>query len=544
MPISDHQASKTLRKLSVELIDASIKSMFNHDEKRQSKFQSEAAGILVDYSKNRINDDVTKSLMELARQSNLSDAIEAMFSGEILNNTEKRPALHTALRSNGSQPILVDGQDVVPEIKDTLNRMQAFCEKVQTGEFSGHTGKPLRTIINIGIGGSFLGPKLVSDALKPYWQEGYDLRYLANVDGTDFIETCKHLDPETTLFVICSKSFNTLETLKNAQAARTWFLQSGATEDKIQHHFVAVSTNIAAATEFGVSAENMFPMWDWVGGRYSLWSAIGLPQALVLGFDTFKSLLSGANEMDQHFRTTEFEHNLPVILAMLGVWYHNFMDADSHAVLVYDEYLKELPNHLQQVDMESNGKQVTRDGKKINYQTGPIIWGGTGTNGQHAYHQLIHQGTKLIPCDFIMPLQSHNPVSDHHDWLFANYLGQQQAMLEGKDEASIIKELVSKGMDQSDAESFAPHKVIPGNKPCNSIIFNKGTPEVVGALIAMYEHKIFVQGVIWDVNSFDQWGVELGKVLGNAVFDAINSGETEKFDGSSADLIRRFRDAK
>jgi len=544
MPIFNHKVSSTLRNLSGELSTISIKSMFESDGQRHKKYQLDAAGIFLDYSKNRINDDVMQSLIELANESNLSAAIEAMFTGKELNSTEKRPVLHTALRSQGSESIIVDGQDVIPEIRETLGRMEQFCEKVQSGEFSGHTGKPLRTIVNIGIGGSFLGPKLVSDALKPYWKTGYDLKYLANIDGTDFTQTCANLDPETTLFVICSKSFSTLETLKNAQAAREWFLNSGATEDKIQHHFIAVSTNIVAATEFGISPENMFPIWDWVGGRYSLWSAIGLPQALVLGFDTFSRVLAGANDMDQHFRTTDFEYNLPVILAILGIWYHNFMDADSHAVLVYDEYLKELPNHLQQVDMESNGKQVSHDGQPLNYQTGPIIWGGTGTNGQHAYHQLIHQGTKLIPCDFIMPLQSHNPVYDHHDWLFANYLGQQQAMLEGKDEPTILKELLAKGMDPKEAASLAPHKVIPGNKPCNSILFDKGTPEIVGALIAMYEHKIFVQGVIWDVNSFDQWGVELGKVLGNSVFDAIKTGMTDEFDSSSADLINRFREAK
>lgn len=484
----------SLQELANKAAQTHMKDLFRSDEQRSSKYQLEVAGILLDYSKNRIDNTVMENLFSYAEEKGLKQAISAMFAGDIINGTEKRPALHTALRNRSNSPVIVNGENVMIEINDTLAKMKTFCNAVESGEFCGYTGKPLRTIVNIGIGGSYLGPKLLSDSLKPYWKEGYNLEYIANIDGTDFIENCKNLDPETTLFVICSKSFSTLETLKNSQAARKWFLENGGNEDQIKHHFVAVSTNIPAATEFGINPENMFPMWDWVGGRYSLWSAIGLPQAIVLGFDCFEAVLSGANAMDEHFKTAPLEQNMPVILGMLGVWYHNFMDADSHAVLVYDEYLKELPNHLQQVDMESNGKRVTVNGETITSQTGPIIWGGTGTNGQHAYHQLIHQGTRLIPCDFIMPLTSHNPISDHHAWLFANYLGQQQAMLAGKTEEDVIAELVSKGMSEAEAKSLAPHKVIPGNKPCNSIMFEKGTPEVVGALIAMYEHKIFVQG--------------------------------------------------
>jgi glucose-6-phosphate isomerase len=421
--------------------------------------------------------------------------------------------------------------------------MKAFVESVHSGEFAGHTGKKLRTIVNIGIGGSFLGPKVVSDALKPYWQKGYDLKYIANIDGTDVTSVCKELDPETTLFVVASKSFNTLETLKNAQAAREWFFQQGGKPDQVKHHFVAVSTNIKAATEFGIDEANLFPMWDWVGGRYSLWSAIGLAQSIVLGFSTFEQMLSGAHDMDEHFRTTGLEHNLPVIMGMLGVWYHNFFDAESHAVLSYDESLKDLPAHLQQVDMESNGKAVTQDGRPVNWLTGPVIWGGTGTNGQHAYHQLLHQGTRLIPTDFLMPLKSHNPVDDHHQWLFANYLGQQQALLEGKTDAEVTAELSAKGLDDAAIAELVPHKVVPGNRPCNSLVFEQVTPEVVGALIALYEHKVYVQGVVWGVNSFDQWGVELGKVLGNSVFDALESGDTQGYDSSTASLIERFRRA-
>lgn len=518
-----------------------MRDLFAADANRASRYTVEAAGITLDYSKNRMTDDTLKQLFALANAAKLPEAIQAMFNGEVINQSENRPALHVALRNSSNRAITVNGENITETVNDTLAKMKAFVAKVDSGEFAGYTGKKLRTIVNIGIGGSFLGPKVVSDALKPYWKEGFDLKYIANIDGTDFAENVKGLDPETTLFVVASKSFGTLETLKNAQAAREWFLQQGGKPDQVKHHFVAVSTNIPAATEFGIEEANMFPMWDWVGGRYSLWSAIGLAQMLVLGADTFEALLQGAHNMDEHYRTAPLEQNLPALLALLGVWYQNFFGAESHAVLSYDEYLKDLPAHLQQVDMESNGKQVTQDGETVSWHTGAVIWGGTGTNGQHAYHQLIHQGTRLIPADYIMPLKSHNPVSDHHPWLFANFLGQQQAMLEGKTEAEVFAELTAKGMDEAKAKWLAPHKVIPGNRPCNSITFTQGTPEVVGALIAMYEHKIHAQGAIWGVNSFDQWGVELGKVLGNAVFEAITSGKTEGLDSSTATLIAQFR---
>ncbi len=520
-----------------------MRDMFREDPKRFDRYNVSAAGIALDYSKNRINDDTLTKLMALAKEAQLPEAIEAMFSGAVINKTENRPALHIALRNRSNREIRVNGENVTDTVNATLAKMKAFTAKVHSGEFAGYTGKKLRTIVNIGIGGSFLGPKVVSDALKPYWNEGYDLKYIANIDGTDFAETVKGLDVETTLFIVASKSFGTLETLKNAQAAREWFLQQGGTPEQVKNHFVAVSTNIPAATEFGIEEENMFPMWDWVGGRYSLWSAIGLAQMIVLGTETFEALLQGAHNMDEHFRTAPLTENLPVLLGMLGVWYQNFFGAESHAVLSYDEYLQDLPNHLQQVDMESNGKRVTREGEVVDWQTGSVIWGGTGTNGQHAYHQLIHQGTRLIPADYIMPLQSHNPVADHHAWLFANYLGQQQAMLDGKNEAEVLEELLASGMAEDQAKWLAPHKVIPGNRPCNSITFTKGTPEVIGALIAMYEHKIYVQGVIWDVNSFDQWGVQLGKLLGDAIYSAIESGDTATLDSSTAAQIAAFRDA-
>ncbi|AJQ97249.1 glucose-6-phosphate isomerase [Gynuella sunshinyii] len=521
-----------------------LKELFQQDAERGKRFSLEAAGIFLDYSKNRITSETMELLLQLAQQQGVPQRIEQMFSGAYINGSEHRPVLHVALRNRSNRAITVDGSNVMDEVNATLTKMQKFIQAVDSGEFAGYTGKKLRTIVNIGIGGSFLGPKVVSDALKPYWQEGYDLKYIANIDGTDVAETVKGLDPETTLFVVCSKSFGTIETLKNAQACRQWFYDCGGKPEHVKHHFIAVSTNIPAATEFGIDEANMFPMWDWVGGRYSLWSAIGLPQAIVLGFNNFEKLLSGAHAMDEHFRTAPLAENLPVILGMLGVWYHNFFGAESHAVLAYDEYLKDLPNHLQQVDMESNGKSVTVDGTAVSWQTGPVIWGGTGTNGQHAYHQLLHQGTRLIPADFIMPLKTHNPVADHHAQLFANYLGQQQAMLEGKTYDEVLAELKAKGIDDARAKEIAPHKIIPGNRPCNSILLEKATPETVGALIAMYEHKVCVQGAVWEVNSFDQWGVELGKVLGNGVYSALESGNLENYDSSIAQLIEKFRSAQ
>lgn len=534
---------KKLEEHQSAITDVHMRDLFAEDPQRGPRMTEHAAGIELDYSKNRVTDETMNQLMALARLAKLPEAIDAMFNGDVINRSENRPALHIALRNRSQRPINVNGEDINETVNATQDKMKAFAESVHSGAFAGHTGKKLRTIVNIGIGGSYLGPKVVSDALKPYWQDGYDLKYIANIDGTDVTSVCRDLDPETTLFVVASKSFNTLETLKNAEAAREWFFQQGGKPDQVKHHFVAVSTNIKAATEFGIDEANMFPMWDWVGGRYSLWSAIGLAQAIVIGFDNFEQMLSGAHDMDEHFRTTGLEHNVPVILGMLGVWYHNFMGAESHAVLSYDESLKDLPAHLQQVDMESNGKAVTQDGRPVGWSTGPVIWGGTGTNGQHAYHQLLHQGTRLIPADFLMPLKSHNPVADHHPWLFANYLGQQQALLEGKTEAEVTAELKAKGLDAAATAELVPHKVVPGNRPCNSLVFEQVTPQIVGALIALYEHKVYVQGVIWGVNSFDQWGVELGKVLGNSVFEALETGNTEGYDSSTAQLIERFRQA-
>ncbi len=537
-------AWNALREHKTTVESMQLRDLFKQDNQRATLFSHEACGLHLDFSRNRVTRDTLKHLLALARESGLNDGIESMFNGDVLNNTEQRPVLHTALRNRSDRAIQVDSTDVMPEVRHTLKRMREFARAVHDGDFRGHTGKPLRTIVNIGIGGSFLGPKVVSDALRPYWQDGYDLRYVANIDGTDIAQATRDLDPETTLFVVCSKSFGTLETLKNAQAARDWFFQQGGRQEDVQHHFVAVSTNIKAATDFGIDENNIFPMWDWVGGRYSLWSAIGLPQAIVLGMDTFEQLLAGAHDMDEHFRTAPLGENLPVIMGLLGIWYQNFWGSESQAVLVYDETLKEFPAHLQQMDMESNGKRVSRDGEPVTWQTGAVVWGGTGTNGQHAYHQLLHQGMRLIPADFIMPLRSHNPVSDHHEWLFANFLGQQLAMLEGKTQDEVKSELMTKGMSEDEADRLAPHKVIPGNQPHNTITFNTLTPEVLGSLIAMYEHKVFVQGHIWNINSFDQWGVELGKVLGNAVYEVLEQGSLKPFDSSTAGLIERFRNAR
>jgi len=529
-------AFSKLQAHKAQMDQTNLIELFASDKHRANNMTVSTCGIELDYSKNLVNEETLSLLVELAQQSNLQEQIDKMFNGEVINGSEKRSVLHTALR---------DFDQTTPEAKgvvsEALAKIESFVESIHNETFVGYTGKKLTTIVNIGIGGSYLGPKLVSDALKPYWKEGFDIQYIANVDGTAVIEGCKDLDPETTLFVICSKSFGTLETLKNSEAAREWFVSTGAKQSDVKHHFVAVTTNQKAAVEFGIDAENLFPLWDWVGGRYSLWSTIGLPQAILLGMDVFKQLLSGAFEMDQHFKNTPIKENLPALLGLTGVWYNNFYDAQSQAILVYDDYLQELPNHLQQVDMESNGKSVTQDGEAVDYNTGPIIWGGAGTNGQHAYHQLLHQGTRVIPADFIIPMKSHNPVADHHPWLYANAVGQAQAMLEGKNLEQVKAELASKGMSDEDVDFIAPHKVHAGNRPSNMITFDQLTPKVLGSLIAMYEHKVMVQGAIWQINSFDQWGVELGKVLGVAVYDALQNGEVDNLDSSTANLVNKFR---
>lgn len=515
-----------------------MRDMFANDPERFKRFFTEAAGIKLDYSKNQITPETKSLLMNLAREAQLPEKIEAMFQGKAINTTEQRPALHIALRNLTNDPIEVDGDDIMPEVRDTLQQMDKFVWRIHSAQWRGFSNKPFTDIISIGIGGSFLGPKLVSAALKPYWNNALNCHYVANIDGSHITEVLRHVNPETTLFIIQSKSFGTQETLENTKVARSWFLRNGGNLETIAKHFVAVTANTQSAIDFGIQEENIFPMWDWVGGRYSLWSAIGLPIALAIGMDGFKALLSGANAMDKHFRTTPLEENLPVIQGLLGIWYGNFLGADSHAILPYDHYLRGLPAHIQQLDMESNGKSVDLNGDPTDYTTGPIIWGGAGANGQHAYHQLLHQGTRLSPADFIIPLQSHNPVATHHAILFANCLSQTQALMQGKTEQEAKQELLDKGLSADEADKLAPHKVISGNKPSNTLLFDKATPRTVGALIALYEHKVYVQGAIWNINSFDQWGVELGKQLGNEILNKLlETSSNTQLDASTEGLI-------
>lgn len=530
----DHQAS--MQRIH-------MRELFDQDPVRFQRFFVEAAGLSLDYSKNLITPETMERLMQLARRRALPERIEAMFQGDTINLSENRPALHVALRNLGDEAIRINGEDIMPEVRATLARMEEFVWRIRSTQWRGFSNKPFTDVVSIGIGGSFLGPKLVSAALKPYWHGQLNCHYVANIDGSHITEVLRHINPETTLFLIQSKSFRTQETLENTKVAREWFLHNGGSEDQIGKHFVAVTAKPEAAIEFGITEENIFPMWDWVGGRYSLWSAIGLPTALTIGMENFRSLLSGAHAMDQHFRTAPLEQNLPVIMALLGVWYGNFWGSDAHAILPYDHYLRGLPAHLQQLDMESNGKCVTQHGDPVNYQTGPIIWGGAGANGQHAYHQLLHQGTSLSPADFIIPLQTHNPVASHHAILFANCLSQTQALMQGKTEAEARSELEAQGLPAAEVDRLARHKVIPGNKPSNTLLFERATPRIVGALVALYEHKTYSQGVIWDVDSFDQWGVELGKQLGEDILKRLQSPKpvAGTTDSSTDGLIALFR---
>lgn len=517
----------------------SLQQLFQQDSNRVSRYSFEVAGINFDFSKHWLDQDVHQELVALAQAQNMNEKIAALMNGESVNPTENRPALHTVLRAPKTLDIDVNGTAVADEVHGTLARMSSFVDSVHNNQFVGYTGKPLRTIVNIGIGGSYLGPKVVSDALAPYAKDGFSIEYIANIDPSDATDVLSKLDPETTLFVICSKSFSTLETLENAKACRRWFLSQGGDEADVAKHFIAVTTAIEKATAFGIDKTNLFPMWDWVGGRYSLWSAIGLPQALYLGMDVFKQLLEGAHEMDNHFSTANLAENIPVLSGLLGVWYQNIHGASAHAVLTYDQRLKDLPNHLQQVDMESNGKSASLTGHSVTYDTGSVIWGGVGTNGQHAYHQLLHQGTRLIPTDFIVAWRSHNDIDKQHQWLVANCLAQAQAMLLGRDEQQVRGELSSKGLASSDIEALVPHKVIAGNRPSSLISFDQLTPAVLGALIAYYEHRIYVQSVIWDINAFDQWGVELGKVMGDAIFQALE-GNDASVDASTQAAVEAF----
>ena len=497
--------------------------------------------ILVDFSKNAVNETTLALLQQLAEECGLAQAKEAMFSGEKINYTENRAVLHTALRNRSNTPVLVDGKDVMPEVNAVLAKMKAFCQRVISGEWKGYTGKSITDVINIGIGGSDLGPYMVTEALRPY-KNHLNIHFVSNVDGTHIAETLKKVNPETTLVLVASKTFTTQETMTNAHSARDWLLAAAKDESAVAKHFVALSTNAKEVEKFGIDTANMFEFWDWVGGRYSLWSAIGLSIALSIGFEQFEQLLSGAHAMDNHFRQAPAEKNIPTILALIGIWNSNFLGAETEALLPYDQYLHRFAAYFQQGNMESNGKYVGRDGKVVNYQTGPIVWGEPGTNGQHAFYQLIHQGTKIIPCDFIAPAQTHNPLSDHHEKLLSNFFAQTEALAFGKSKQAVEEEFLAAGKSLESVKEIVPFKVFTGNKPTNSILLQKITPYSLGALIAMYEHKIFVQGVIFNIYSFDQWGVELGKQLANRILPELKGSElVESHDSSTNGLINQYK---
>lgn len=537
-------AWQKLEMLFLTMQATQMRELFEDDPQRFDKFNARFNDILVDYSKNIINEEVLKELIALAHEVELKDAIDAMYRGEAINQTEGRSVLHIALRNLSNTPMSADGIDIMPDVHAVLGQMKKFSTDLINGAWKGTTGKAITDVVNIGIGGSDLGPYMVTEALRPYWKN-ITPHFVSNVDGTHIAETLKHLDPETTLFIIASKTFTTQETMTNATSARTWFLDKTNNAGVVAKHFVAVSTNQKEVTAFGIAPENMFVFWDWVGGRYSLWSSIGLSIACTVGYENFEKLLSGAEAMDHHFRDEPFEKNIPVLLALIGVWYNNFFGAASEAILPYDQYMHRFAAYFQQGNMESNGKTVDRTGEPVTYQTGPVIWGEPGTNGQHAFYQLIHQGTKLIPCDFLAPAISQNPIGDHHDKLLSNYFAQTEALMMGKTREEVEAELKLTGMDKDAMAKHAPFRVFDGNRPSNSILFRKLTPETLGSLIAMYEHKIFTQGVIWNIFSFDQWGVELGKVLAKKILPELTSpGEIISHDSSTNGLINYFKRLK
>jgi glucose-6-phosphate isomerase len=516
--------------------------MFREDAQRSTKFSIRWGELLVDYSKNLITEETLRLLLDLAAECRLSEAIGKMFAGKKINETEGRAVLHIALRNRSNTPIFVGGRDVMPEVNGVLKQMEALSEEVGSGRWKGFTGKAIADIVNIGIGGSDLGPVMVTEALKPYWRPSISPHFVSNVDGTHIAETLRRLKPETTLFMISSKTFTTQETLTNAHTARKWFLDAARDESLVKRHFVAISTNEGEVKKFGIAPENMFPFWDWVGGRYSLWSAIGLSIACTIGFENFVELLAGAHEMDAHFREAPPGQNIPVILGLIGIWHGNFFGAETEAILPYDQYMHRFAAYFQQGNMESNGKYVNRKGRVVNYQTGPIIWGEPGTNGQHAFYQLIHQGTKLIPADFLAPAVSHNPIGSHHEILLANFFAQTEALMKGKGKDEVVAELRTSGASEAEIRKIAPFKVFQGNRPTNSILFRKMTPRTLGSLIAMYEHKIFVQGVIWNIFSFDQWGVELGKQLAQKILPELQVDQpVTGHDSSTNGLINAFK---
>ncbi|SIR20051.1 glucose-6-phosphate isomerase [Aeromonas sp. RU39B] len=522
-----------------------LKDLFANDAQRFAKFSTTFGGdLLVDYSKNLITEETIKLLIDLANETDLRSAIDAMFNGEKINQTEGRAVLHVALRNRSERPVEVDGKDVMPEVKAVLEKMKAFSAKIISGEWKGYTGKAIQHVVNIGIGGSDLGPVMITEALRPY-KNHLEMHFVSNVDGTHIAETLKKVDPETTLFLVASKTFTTQETMTNALSARDWFLKHAGDQAHVAKHFAALSTNGKAVAEFGIDTANMFEFWDWVGGRYSSWSAIGMPIALSLGFENFEALLQGAFEMDMHFATKSFGENVPVLLALIGLWYNNFYGAESEAILPYDQYMHRFPAYFQQGNMESNGKYVDRNGNPVDYQTGPIIWGEPGTNGQHAFYQLIHQGTKMIPCDFLAPAISHNPIGDHHPKLLANFFAQTEALAFGKSKEQVEAEFLAAGKTLEQVKDLVPFKVFEGNRPTNSFLFKQLSPKMLGSLIAMYEHKIFVQGAIWNIFSFDQWGVELGKQLANKILPELNtSAAISSHDSSTNGLINTWKNWK
>ncbi len=526
----------------VAMSDHHMRDLFDQDPQRFERFSLRFQDILFDYSKNRITGETMRLLLDLAQQAGLQGAIEAMFGGEKINNTEERAVLHIALRNRSNRPIYVDGQDVMPAVNRVLAKMRTFSDAIRSGAWRGYTGAAITDVVNIGIGGSDLGPKMVTMALTPYAKADLRTHFVSNVDSTDIAETLKGLNPATTLFLIASKTFTTQETMTNAHTARAWFLATAVDEATVAKHFAALSTNEKAVTAFGIDAQNMFEFWDWVGGRYSLWSAIGLSIAIAIGMDHFEVLLSGAHAVDEYFRTTPFQQNIPVIMGLLGIWYNNFWDAQSHAILPYDQYMARFPAYFQQGDMESNGKSVNKAGEALDYSTGPIIWGEPGTNGQHAFYQLIHQGTKLVPCDFLAPARSHNRLGNHHQILLANFLAQTEALMKGKTPAEVQAELVAAGVEGAQLETLVPAKTFTGNRPSNSFLFRQLTPSTLGSLIALYEHKIFTQGVIWQINSFDQMGVELGKQLAKAIEpELVGDAPVTTHDASTNGLIDYFK---
>ncbi len=540
--LTESPAWKALEAHHKAIASRHMRDMFAEDPTRFDRFSLRYDDILFDFSKNRITDETLKLLYDLARQADLATWTRRMFEGEKINITEDRAVLHVALRNRSNRPIIVDGEDVMPAVNAVLAHIREFTEAVRSGAWKGYTGKQITDVVNIGIGGSDLGPVMATEALRPYGQKGMHVHFVSNVDGTHVVETLRACDPETTLFIIASKTFTTQETLTNAHTSRAWFLDKAKDESAIAKHFVALSTNATEVSKFGIDTANMFEFWDWVGGRYSLWSAIGLSIALFIGMDNFEELLAGGHDMDEHFRTAPLEQNLPATLGLIGLWYNNFFGAQTVAILPYDQYMHRFSAYFQQGDMESDGKSINRNGERVDISTGPVIWGEPGTNGQHAFYQLIHQGTKLIPCDFIAPIETHNPTGEHHPILLSNFFAQTEALMKGKNDDEVRAELVKAGMSGDALEKLIPHKRFEGNKPTNSIMVQKITPRTLGRLIALYEHKIFTQGVVWNINSFDQWGVELGKQLAKAILPELSgTGTVATHDSSTNGLINHYK---